>query len=152
MAHIRSYALKLFGTVAYSDGSKGMFEATTDNTIGRSLVAVPKDATGPLNDFALLNRDKHASILGLFADTTWAVTLTTTPPVTSKTVTDFVAFLSGLVAYDNNTKASFAVEWFKGNVDFRPADTASVGAALRADDLAVLNSLLKAVDPAGSVA
>lgn len=152
MAHVRSYALKLFGTVTYSDGSKGMFESTTDNTITRSLVAVSKDTTNPINDFALLNRDKHANILGLFADTTWVVTLTTTPPSVTKTVTDFVAFLSGLVAYDDNTKASFAVEWFKSNVDFRAADTASVGAALRADDLAVLNSLLKAVDPAGSVA
>lgn len=152
MAHVRSYALKLFGTVTYSDGSKGMFEATTDNTIGRSLVAVPKDPTNPINDFALLDRDKHANLLSLFADTTWAVTLTTTPPSVTKTVTDFVAFLSGLVAYDDNTKASFAVEWFKGLTDFRVADTASVGAALKADDLAVLNSLLKAVDPAGSVA
>lgn len=152
MANVRSYALKLFGTVSYSDGSKGMFEATTDNTIGRRLVAVPKDTTGPINDFALLNRDKHANILSLFADTTWAVTLTTTPPVVTKTVTGFVASLSGLVAYDNNTNASFAVEWFDGLTDFRAADTAAVGAKLRSDNLAVLNTLLKAVDPAGSVA
>ncbi len=152
MANVRSYALKLYGTVTYSDGSKGMFEATTDDQVGRSLVAVPKDATSPINDFALLNRDKHANILSLFADTTWVVTLTTTPPVVTKTVTDFVAFLSGLVAYDDNSKASFAVEWFKGLTDFRLVDTAAVGAKLRSDKLAVLNSLLKAVDPAGTVA
>lgn len=152
MANVRSYALKLYGTVAYSDGSKGMFEATTDDQIGRAQIAKPKDTTSPVNDFALLDRDKHALLLSLFADTTWTVTLTTTPPSVTKTVTDWVAFLSGLVAYDDNTKSSFAVEYFKGMTNFRSADTAAVGAKLKSDKLSVLNLLLKAVDPAGSVA
>lgn len=152
MATVKSYALKLFGTVAYSDNTKGTFEATTDNTITRSLVATTKDSAGAINDFALLNRDQHSNLLSLFADTTWVVTLTTTPPATSKTVKDFVAFLTGTVAYSDNTKASFAVEWFKGLTDFRPSDTASVGADLRSQDLAVLNSLLQAVAPSSTVA
>lgn len=152
MGTIKSYVLKLYGTVTYSDNSKGMFETTTDDTITRKQIAVPKDAVGPLNDFALLNRDMHSNLLSLFADTTWVVTLTTTPPATSKTVKDFVAFLTGTVAYTDNTKASFAVEWFKGLTDFRPADTTSVGTDLRAQELAVLNSLLQAVAPASTVA
>lgn len=152
MSTVRSYVLRLSGVVSYSDGSKGTFETTTDDTISRSQSITSKDVTGVRNDFALVDRDQHANLLSLFADTTWAVTLTTTPPSVTKTVTAFVASLSGLVAYTDNTQKSFAVEWDSTTTDFRAADTALVGANLKTDKLAVLNTWLKAIDPAGSVA
>lgn len=152
MSTVRSYALKLSGVVAYSDGSKGMFEITTDDTISRSQVAMSKDTTGVRNDFALANRDKHANLLSLFTDTTWTATLTTTPPSAAKTVTSFSALLSALVAYTDNTKASFAVEWNDTTVDFRSADTASVGAALKSGKLTALNTWLKTMAPSSSIA
>lgn len=126
---VKDFTLRVSGTVAYSDRSHGSFEA-----VGRwkgqfgGLVAQHTNADS-LENFRRLyasNSTGVEQVLDALAPNPTdggVVALTPAAPSVAKTVSSFVLEVSGLVAYTDNSKASFIVQWVDGVVNVFPTET-----------------------------
>ena len=61
-----------------------------------------------------------------------SVSVTAVDPVVQKTVSSFVMEVSGLAAYDDNTKAGFVAQWVDGAVNLFPDETLQTWADIAA--------------------
>lgn len=119
MAHaVTSMVFNIYGTMSYSDRSSAPIEVT---------LAYNNNISNPysnLADFSILKRDR-AAVLTAFFNTLLPKTVTLTPAssTATKTVTDVVLLMTGVVTYDDRTWDSFVVEYLNGVVNFFPTST-----------------------------
>ena len=126
---VRNFTIKVSGTVAYDDQSHGSFEATAiwKGHLG-TLVAQHSSAYS-LEHFRRLYSDKSMgvdvvlAVLAPSGSPHGEVTLTPVAPLEAKVVTSFVMELSGILASDDNSKASFVAQWVNGVVNLYPGET-----------------------------
>lgn len=126
MANVIDLVLRVSGTVSYTDMTHGPFEAS----IARSFVASPYN-TDSLENYAEVAQDEPVKLADFYELLLPAVVTTTSDaPIGSRTISDVVMFMDGRVSYDDNTSASFAIEYFNGAVDHTSLDTADTFAAM----------------------
>ena len=128
---VRDFTVKVSGTVAYDDQSHGSFEATGKwvNQFGNLIAQHSSEAS--LEHFRQLYASNSAGVnqvLDVLAppgSPRGEVTLTPNAPVNPKVVTSFVMEVSGLVAFDDNSKAGYIAQWVNGVVNLYPTETES---------------------------
>lgn len=117
---VTDMVFKIYGTISYNDRSHAPIEVTLsyNNNISNPYTN--------LVDFATLQRDELdvvAEFLGTLFPGLVVLTPVTTPA--SKTVTDFVLLMSGIITYDDKSYDQFVVEYRNGVTNFIPASTAT---------------------------
>ncbi len=125
---VSGLVLRISGTVAFSDGSHSPFDVSF--TSGSGLIADgiesnPFPSTS-LETYKQLDESSPTTISSVIDLLPSVVSLLPDAPTTSKTVSDATFFVTGTVAYDDNNKESFAIEYYKEAVNHFPTKTASV--------------------------
>lgn len=133
---VSDFTVRVSGTVAYTDGSSGSFEASAiwRTNLG-GIVATHNNSFSRENFAQLWNNSQMGvqQVLDILAPSgPGQVSVTSVDTVTSKTVDSFVMEISGLAAYDDNTKAGFVAQWVNGAVNLSPDETLQTWADIAA--------------------
>jgi hypothetical protein len=127
---VNDFTVRVSGTVAYSDQSHGSFEAVGKWRGQFGGLVAQHSSTDSLEHFRQLyasNSMGVQQVLDILAESgapRGVVTLTPNAPTNPKTVTSFVMEVSGLAAFDDNSKAGYIAQWVDGAVNLFPAETA----------------------------
>lgn len=146
MAHaVTDMVFNIYGTMSFSDRSSAPIEAT---------LAYNSNISNPysnLVDFATLKRDQ-AAVLTAFFNTLLPKTVSLIPTATapSKTVTNVVLLMTGLVTYDDRTWDSFVVEYVNGVTNFFPTNTTTDWADMVNSDNALMTSVFEKLAGVGN--
>ena len=143
---VTDVVLNISGTIAFSDKSQAPIETT---------LAYHHNISNPytnLVNFATLSRDKSdilADFFGVLYPSIVALAPDATPAI--KTVTDLILEMTGDVAYNDRTHASFSVRYVNGILSY-PDDVADLWADMVEGDAALLTSLFEKIAGTGNVA
>lgn len=111
---VNGFFVKIYGSVSYSDNSKGSFEsvATWKPSQGLSVTSSPESR----ENFARLWSEDSSRMQGVFCELN-DITVVGVDSASSKTSTNFTMNIDGRVSSDDNTSQDFATRYINGSVD-----------------------------------
>lgn len=130
---LTSLVMRISGVAAYSDGSHEPFEVS----LHRDLISNPP-AAGLLEAFARVMADSTGSaavdaVLAFLPTDSATLALSPDAPSTSKTVSDITFFMTAHISEDDGTNSSFAIEYFKEELNHYSSATTAVWNKIAAD-------------------
>ncbi len=134
---VNNFTVRFSGTVAYTDNSHGSFEASAIWKGELGGVVAQHSLPDSQFHFSQLYADSSAGLNNMLkvlgpggvsnpsAGPLDGGTVGLSPAVVApdKTVSSFVAEISGLVSFDDNSKLAFVAQWVNGVVNLFPAES-----------------------------